>query len=56
MENYLGERLVADALPQHDPTIQRHLGHLISSNTARERVTYHPLLVIEAIDIVLRRH
>lgn len=21
MENYLGERLVADALPQHDPTI-----------------------------------
>lgn len=29
LENDLGERLVADALPQHDPTIQRHLGRLV---------------------------
>lgn len=32
MENYLGERLVADALPQHDPTIQRYLRCLVPSH------------------------
>lgn len=32
MENYLGERLVADALPQHDPAVQRYLRRLVPSD------------------------
>lgn len=32
MENYLGERLVADALPQHDPTVQCYLGCFVPSH------------------------
>lgn len=29
LEDDLGERLVADALPQHDAAVQRHLGRLV---------------------------
>lgn len=32
MEDDLGERLVADALPQHDAAVQRHLGRLVPLN------------------------
>lgn len=32
VEDDLGERLVADALPQHDPAIQRYLGRLVPSD------------------------
>ena len=31
VEDYPGERLVADALPQHNPTIQRYLRRLVPS-------------------------
>lgn len=33
LEDDLGERLVADALPQHDAAVQRYLGCLVPLNT-----------------------
>lgn len=41
MKDYLGEGLVADTLPQHDPAIQRYLGCLVPSH--RNRVFASPL-------------
>lgn len=39
MKDDLGERLVADALPQHDATVQRYLGCLVPTHTHTHTVT-----------------